>query len=81
VPLHDPKRGGSVRGKIFGRNQPLKARDANSIVLRDECSRIAHRSGSCPASVFGWRLGTSQDLGCAALTRIELKHCSILRLV
>ena len=56
-------------------------RDANSIVLRDECARFAHRSGSCPASVFGWRLGTSQELGCAALTRIELEHCSILRLV
>ena len=47
-------------------------RDANSIVLRDECARIAHRSGSCPASAFGWRLGTSQELGCAALTRIGL---------
>ena len=56
-------------------------RDANSIVLRDECARFAHRSGSCPASAFGWRLGTSQELGCAALTRIELEHCSILRLV
>ena len=55
-------------------------RDANSIVLRDECARIAHWSGSCPASAFGWRLGTSQELGCAALTRIELEHCSILRL-